>query len=107
VQRDDLLVERALFGTAGPAEEAEAEKRDVLRRVVPAIDADQAFGLEAVRRFLHHLAAAGGDERLAGVEMPCRLVEDETTVDAFLDEKKASVALDDGRDRHRRLPHHG
>jgi hypothetical protein len=57
-------------------------------------------------RFLKNLSPAGSGKRLPRVEVSGGLVEHQPSVDPLFDEKKAPVALDDGRDRHRRLPHH-
>src|SRR6266850_1458579 len=103
VQAYDLLVQRSA-GLLGRdvAGEAEAQESHVLRRVVPAVDADERARLEAVRGLLEHLAPAGVDQRLAGIEMTGGLVEHPAAVDALLDEKEFSAALDDRGDGHRR-----
>src|SRR5687767_8508228 len=71
---------------------------------MPSVDADKRGRLKTVRGLLEHLSPARCDERFARVEVAGRLVEDELPPDALLDQKKAAVALDDGRDRRRRLP---
>src|SRR5687768_10282040 len=106
VQRDDLLVERPLVDPLDAAAEAEAQEGDVRGRVVPAVDADERRGDEAMRRLLEHLAAARGNERLARVQVAGRLVQHEISIDRLLDQKETAVALDDGGHRRRRLPHH-
>src|SRR5947207_14442990 len=81
-----------------------SQERHVLRRVVPAIDADERGRLEIMRRLLEDFAAAGGDQRLARIEMARRLVEHAPAIDVLLDEEEAPAALDHGRDRDRGLP---
>src|ERR1051326_1938214 len=105
VQRHDLPIERPLLDALDAAAKAEAQEGHVLRGVVPAVDADERGRLEAGRRLLEHSPPARGDERLAGVEMSGRLVQHQPAFDALLHEQKTAVALDDGCDRRRRLPH--
>src|SRR5688572_1226697 len=105
LQRDDFLVERSRFLADDAATEAKAQEGDVLRGVVPAVDADQARRLEAVRGLLEHLAPARLDQRLAGVEVAGRLVEHQPSVYLLLNEQKPAAALHHRGDRDARPPH--
>src|SRR2546423_1343028 len=90
-QRLDLLVERPLFLAQNRSGEAKAQERHVLRGVMPAIDADQRLGLEAVRGLLEHFAPASGDQRFARIEVPRRLVEHQAAIDALLDKQEPAA----------------
>src|ERR671914_2455886 len=68
VQRQNLRVDRARLHALDAAAKAKAQERDVRRRIVPAVDADERRGLEAVRGFLQHLAPARRNERLGGIK---------------------------------------
>ena len=81
MQRDDLAVERPVLHALDAPAEAEAQEGDVLRRVVPAVDADQRGRLEAVRGLLEHLAPAGRHQRLARIEVAGRLVQHQPALD--------------------------
>jgi len=50
--------------------EAEAQEGDVLRREVPAVDADQGGRPDAMRGLFQDFARAGRHQRFAGVEVP-------------------------------------
>src|SRR5258706_10907301 len=105
MQRENLPVERAPWlGVPDVSAKREAQKRHVLRCVVPAIDAEQRRGRESMRRLFQHLARDRGNERLARIEMAGRLVEHPATLGFLLDEEEATFALDDRRDRYRGLP---
>src|SRR5437879_3843953 len=99
VQGNDFPVQGPLFDPLDLARKAEAQKRHVPRRVMPAVDADQARRLEAVRGLFKHLALAGGEQRFAAIEMSRRLVQDDPPVDPLFHQQEAAVALDDGGDR--------
>src|SRR5205085_10033316 len=106
VQAHDLLVEAPLERIGDLAREAKAQERHVLLRVMPAVDADQRVWRERMRRLLQHLTPAGGDERLAGIEVSGRLVQHQATIDALLDKEESPVALDHRGDRDARTPSH-
>src|SRR3989442_348058 len=66
---------------------------------MPAVDADQARRLEAVRGLFQHLAPAGGEQGFAAIEMSRRLGQDAAPGDPLLHQGEATTALDDGGDR--------
>src|SRR5438309_7272 len=99
VQGNDFPVQGPLFDALDLARKAEAQERHVPRRVMPAVDADQARRLEAVRGLFQHLAPAGGEQGFAAIEMSRRLVQDDPPVDPLFDQEEAAAALDDGGDR--------
>jgi hypothetical protein len=72
----------------------EAQVGDVALGPRPLIDADQRRRPEAPGGLLQRLARAGGDQRLALVEVPGRLVEAQAVVGFLLDQQEAAVALD-------------
>src|SRR6185503_16396745 len=66
---------------------------------VPEIEADDLLGLESVPGFLERLADDGGKHRFAALQMPGRLVQDESAArGALLDHEEPAAALDDRRD---------
>src|ERR1700730_8500209 len=105
MERHDFLVERPVaFHTFNFSCETEPKKGHVLGGVVPAVDAYQRSRGEFMRRFLHDLAAARGDQRLARIEMARGLVQHPAPVDRFLDQQKLAAPLDDRGYRDNRLP---
>src|SRR3989454_145214 len=99
VQGNDFPVQGPIFDPLDVAPKAEAQERHVPRRVMPAVDADQARWLEAVRGLFQHLALAGGEQGFAAIEMSRRLVQDDPPVDPLFDQEEAAAALDDRGDR--------
>src|SRR5436190_6293573 len=105
VQCEDLAIERApRLNSSRVATERKAQERRIARRVMPAIDADERRWRESVRRFFEHFAGHRVEQRLSRVQMTCGLVQHAATFGFFLDEKKATAALDDGSDGDCRLP---
>src|SRR5687767_15679583 len=110
--RDDLLVAQPLriddLGVEPPTrlvrdrargERETHERRTVVRRL-PAIDADEREWLDAPCRFLERFARGAIGQRLAGLEMPGRLVQAQSAPRPLADEQERAVTFDDGGDGH-------
>src|ERR1700730_15711280 len=96
MERHDFLVELPVgVKRTDVSGKTKAQKGPVLGGVVPAVDAYQRSRGEFMRRFLHYLAAARGDQRLARIEMARGLVQHPAPVDRFLDQQKLAAPLDD------------
>src|SRR5215510_10571775 len=108
VGRDDAAVE-PLRGVMVADTSGEGETQDLaaVRGVVPQVDPEQRLRLEPPRGLLARLAHHRREEGLAALDMPSRLIEQQTAVDAFLNHQKATAGLGDRRDRYIRPPAHG
>src|ERR1700694_19042 len=71
---------------------------------MPAVDADQARRLEAMRGLFQHLARARGAQGFTGIEMSCRLIQNQPPVAPLLDQQEPAAPLDDGGHRDARPP---
>ena len=72
------------------------------RHGLPAIDAHERRGRDAISRLLERFAYRGVHQRFAGLEMTRRLIEADTVPRLFLDQQERAVANDNRRDGHGR-----
>src|SRR5262249_7171739 len=85
VRSDDAAVEplcRVVIAHA--ADEGETQDLAGARRVMPQVNPEQSLWLETPGGFLARLAHDGGEQRLAALDVPRRLIEQHTAVDALL-----------------------
>ena len=89
------------------ARKGKAEIGHVITTVVILIDTEQRGWFEGIGRLLERLARHCLDERLAGLEVPRRLVEEPAVLGVFLDQEEAAVALGDRGHGDVGFPDHG
>jgi hypothetical protein len=56
-------------------------------------------GLEQPRRLFAHFADHGFEQRLAELDVPGGLIEDQASIDAFFDDQESAVVLAHGGNR--------
>jgi len=98
VRPDDSVIQGLRAIVVGDrALKSKAFRRDTGCRITPQVHADQRQRLEPPGRLLPDLAHDGGKQRFALLHVAGGLIENETALDALLDDEKTPLALRDGR----------
>src|SRR6185437_5133712 len=93
---NDAVIELLIAAVVGDcARERKALRGAAGARMAPEIDAHELIRREEPGGLLAHLTDDGLEQRLAGLDVSCRLVQDEAAVDALLDDEKAAVRFRD------------